>query len=1506
MNNIIFLIVFLIFIFFCFTIDCPKNLPIYNDEECKLIECSEEQFKNEICVVSNDIIKTQWLNNIFTYDIEFFYENLAVTNYNNGVFFGSYNEFYGDEDEYIFSIILYLINDNGETNIKMFNQSDIETQCLYDSVILSIKINSETDNYLLYCCSNLCDLINFNNNEKYSYEMIDLSNFFRFNSKAYSLFKLNDNFNYFFGAICGGSTGYFLGISRFNFSYNELNYSIVFNNENKVFNDQRLITSTNFILPCFETEKNIIECMLVDYWKNLYIFLFEENSMDLKKVFLDKISKYNNIYKSILLEKEIGIYIYASNDKDLAPSLKIKNLIFDEDTNEYQLIDMLNYSIKINLNYNNDNLYPKFIEMIKISNERFSIYFSFNDFILILLCDLYGTNNKYDNLIIRYYKIYNELYGFSTGKNIKGFIYKNNLGFSMINNYFPFIFFIGYNENIEPDKIVNINNLNNNDTLNYIIKISDFININIKIYNNIFGYESLGIKIITLTGISSGIKYYLNNNEKDEIKENDILNRDDEIIIDYSNAEAKINDDFYLELSPILGEPEYDKFNYYTDYIQKYGEEDDKNFFQPKIFQGNTVKMKYNFGCYKNCDICEYVGLNLDEQKCITCKDSEEFCYMNNENNCFDVKDLVFNYYSGTDSLICIPINEGCPNDYPFENKNTKECKESIDLEDLISLDYKITNKKEVIDTVIELLNEGIKNKTLNTSDDTIITGINITFHITSPGKQKEYIENNLYNNISSIYLNECENKLKGYYHIDEPLIIMKIDIKRNDTISTQVEYEILNPKNGDKLNLSLCENIKINIYAPVDIDSDTFDLISQMKEQGYDIFNPNDSFYNDICTPYSSINGTDVNINDRKKDFYNSNITLCEETCEYKSFDVNTLKVNCECDAKSKINTDTDDVGFSANILLKNFYSFNKYTNYKVLKCYNLVFNLKRLKKNIGSYFIIFILICFIVVLSFNFSTQKNNYEKMFKKVIHSNSIIKQKATKRIKKTKEKFKGKGKENKEDNDKRVILTEPNDKNSQNRMRLSFVDINNIIILMSENDENQEIKKNQISSIRKLLKNKKIDNETNSYSNTFNYTLSSEDQNYSINIMNPIKSPKKMNNKKINNLETGSEVIIDNKSSENKKSDNINDINEKKNNIITDIIKGSTKSKDNNNSNYSFKHILLFDSESNSNNKKDIESRNKTISSISFPNKISTDKLSDRSENKMLDNSFNKNIDNNKINFKRKAIKTISKSKTINLGKEDKIMEEEEERITHILKNIPQKERANYFVDNELNELEYKYAVDIDFRTFFQYYWSSLKLAHPIIFTFITRNDYNLFLLKIGLFSLSFALNLTMNALFFSDDSMHKLYVDYGKFDFVYNLPQTLYSALISAFLSALLEKLALSEDSLLKIKENLFDKEIYDKKNKEIKYLVIKSIIFFIFGIIMLLFFWYYLSCFCAVYYNTQVPLIKDTLISFALGALYPFPLTLIPTLIRIPSLRKKSYCLFKISRILTFVISLL
>ena len=200
------------------------------------------------------------------------------------------------------------------------------------------------------------------------------------------------------------------------------------------------------------------------------------------------------------------------------------------------------------------------------------------------------------------------------------------------------------------------------------------------------------------------------------------------------------------------------------------------------------------------------------------------------------------------------------------------------------------------------------------------------------------------------------------------------------------------------------------------------------------------------------------------------------------------------------------------------------------------------------------------------------------------------------------------------------------------------------------------------------------------------------------------------------------------------------------------------------------------------------------------------------------------------------------------------------------------------VDKEINSYSYKEALELDKRTFFQYYFSLLKIKHIFFFAFIPSNDYNLTIIKIYLFFFSFALYLSVNALFFNDSTMHKIYVDKGTFNFIYQLPQIL-----------IVKKFFLTEEDLLNIKNQTKKEKFTAAFVKRVKIVMIKFIIFSIINILFLSMFWYYLGCFCAVYRNAQVHLIIDSVISFGLSLLYPLGLNLIPGLLRIYALRAKN-----------------
>ena len=145
--------------------------------------------------------------------------------------------------------------------------------------------------------------------------------------------------------------------------------------------------------------------------------------------------------------------------------------------------------------------------------------------------------------------------------------------------------------------------------------------------------------------------------------------------------------------------------------------------------------------------------------------------------------------------------------------------------------------------------------------------------------------------------------------------------------------------------------------------------------------------------------------------------------------------------------------------------------------------------------------------------------------------------------------------------------------------------------------------------------------------------------------------------------------------------------------------------------------------------------------------------------------------------------------------------------------------------------------------------------------------------------------------------MHKIYVDEGAFNFIYQLPQMIYSLIISSVLKALLNILGLYEKNIIKIRK--LNKNGEEMK-KEFDKINLKIIIFFIFTYILLFFLWIYLGCFCAVYKNTQIHLLKSVSSSFGISFITPIFIYLLPAILRISSLKDGNKPLiYKVSKLL-------
>ena len=491
-----------------------------------------------------------------------------------------------------------------------------------------------------------------------------------------------------------------------------------------------------------------------------------------------------------------------------------------------------------------------------------------------------------------------------------------------------------------------------------------------------------------------------------------------------------------------------------------------------------------------------------------------------------------------------------------------------------------------------------------------------------------------------------------------------------------------------------------------------------KLYEQGYNILNQNDSFYNDICTQFTSEYNTDMNLFDRKTGYYIANLTSCEIGCSYKRVNMEQRNLQCECPIKLEQNNEISNYKLNKEEIINSFYKLNEYSNFKVIKCYKLVFSEKGQINNIGSYFLIIIILLYILCGIRYFSNNKMHMANLIKLVLKS----------------------------------------------------INSGDIILFHKSN---------------------------------------------------PLKRKLSIQEKKINKKQKGIKSFFE--------------------------IKKDKKEK----------------KEQKESSKYSLIERNKLFKS-----------KGNKSKNK------NSSIDSN--------IKIIS------FEKKEKIRSNfirYSSRANHI--------KNNNYNDEELNKLEYEEALIIDKRGYLQYYCSLLRRNNLIIFTFFQKTDYNLPMVKYSLFLLSLSLYFVTNAFFFVDSTIHKIYEHQGMVKFFLEIPKAIYSSIISVICNLIINSLALSEKSLLKLKK-IKDKN--ERSNSSVYLYVFlrrKITIYFVIGFIFLIFFWYFISAFCAVYKNTQVIYLKNCSISFCISMLYPFLISLLPGLFRIPSLRNgKNKILYKIGNI--------
>ena len=431
----------------------------------------------------------------------------------------------------------------------------------------------------------------------------------------------------------------------------------------------------------------------------------------------------------------------------------------------------------------------------------------------------------------------------------------------------------------------------------------------VKIENNIFGYIFKGIKILEIQE-KIIIKSSLN---KNIINKDDILNENENIIISISLENQDIIEQYIIKFALVLSDPPYNKINKYINNINNnFSDGNEEQYYSQQDYIGRH----------------SYYKIVKNNLLSTICKSEEcSLCYENNRNKCITCNQE----YS---------ILEGykeCKNNINPKT-DTRECSNEEILNN--KCNGKLTNSQ--IKEVYTLIKNDYLYKNY-TNENILIFSNNAIFQLSSIEYQQN-LDNPL---VSNIDFGECENLLKEQEKLkpEEELIILKTDIKSDNYEFTYVQYEIYNPYTLVKLDLNACKNISISINTPIIISSNFEYLFESSRKSGYNLMNSNDYFYNDICSPYTTENGTDIPMEERQNKIFNdiNKKSLCQNNCQFVFYNITSKKSKCECDIQNEaIKTDVNvNEMILNNKIILSFFKTLKHSNFIILKCFKLVFSL-------------------------------------------------------------------------------------------------------------------------------------------------------------------------------------------------------------------------------------------------------------------------------------------------------------------------------------------------------------------------------------------------------------------------------------------------------------------------------------------------------------------------------------------------------------------------------------
>ena len=879
--------------------------------------------------------------------------------------------------------------------VSIYNNSNINKQYLF-------SINS---NYPLV---ELFDL-NDKSNENYIWSLYE---FFGMNSidynfeYKYSLFEIKDESSYLIAVIPKNIINNNIALNKFIIKFSFKSFDSEVYNEIKSINYEPFLNSTIINIFCMDEINTLVifVCTYVEIGNITQNGTNQQGHQTQENIENQKINKNSSDHTSNTIPGNKPTVINNGDEttntnpdvqtsrRRLENKQKYKFKLYDKNLNYVNYIDYLEFSIQVEQlinfksiylgnNYtifsyiinNNETIVFSLLEINNLKNEvnnkssfeqdLYNFYLdkeSLSDFIKIhdkKLCFIYkgltqrnirflsiiiiDVSTNFNNLSSKTYYISNEY--LIPKLQISAFEYNGYLLFATTaieenlnqegdENYFSLLMIFGYANGT--DSTIDISYyLFDSENYGKINKsFFDILYENFTIENNIFNYTSTNrIKLVSIPN------EIIISNEADLIQ---------------NNSEIYLSNDYTLKQNTnLIKTSQY----YYIDY-QYIIKEQSNSQTNEALFYSRTNRLKFKL-CYDYCQTCNELGIKENDQKCLSCLPKYQYDYNNNNISQGICVPEGYYYDVQINSLILCNSTENI--NYIDLNDNKKICFKEI------LIDIQIESHKVIIEknyNKTDNIYNAIKSEYIGNYDKAQDNYIkfdaynNYSFQLTTVNNQIDSLLKNLKSEFSVIDLKECAgilNKKNGLQE-NEDLIILKYENEKetiNNGNQRSIQYEVYEPNSNSKLDLSPCSNTTIDIYIPIQLSEETKKLYEDLKNQGYNLFDKNDKFYTDICTPYKTENGTDILLVDRYNDFYIKNQLNCQANCEFEDYlsDSEYLKCKCNVVNEEKIETKQPEK-ITAKSTLNSFYNILKYSNYKVLKCYKLVLRKKTLYENKGS----------------------------------------------------------------------------------------------------------------------------------------------------------------------------------------------------------------------------------------------------------------------------------------------------------------------------------------------------------------------------------------------------------------------------------------------------------------------------------------------------------------------------------------------------------------------------